>query len=422
MASGAFPVGLASRQLGVEWNHYLTRRYPIPVPPDVLIQPDFPPEARQADSFVFESVDGGLANNDPFDYAQYALMGGPPTPASGETVEQVIIMVAPFPDRPKFPPEGTPSPAVTAIVRALFPALVNQSRFRSSELAPAIDERDFSRFLIAPLRRIPRTEESDNVPPPERFSIACGLLGGFGGFLDEKFRAHDFQLGRRNCQNFLRTSFLVPGNNRIVGNPGSEGGSLPVIPLLGSAAQPVPLPIWPQMSEHDFAVFCDRMVARIDAVVPRLINSQTRSVKLRAALRMGWHLFLRSRTINFMRLAILSDLIRRDQIKSWEAPGQIKPQLKQYERPPEDAQAIIAELVNPAFDFRTPHGISKKTRLLPEFVEAVLLSLTGPEVPTNFRVWQSADGYVLFARRPSFLRRLKIVRWFNSWWNAPTID
>lgn len=93
-------------------------------------------------------------------------------------------MVAPFPEPPEFMPEGSPSPSVSAILRSLFPSLVNQARFRASELAPAVNERDFSRFLIAPpLRRIPRTSDTQAPAqdmPQERLAIACGLLGGFG--------------------------------------------------------------------------------------------------------------------------------------------------------------------------------------------------------------------------------------------------
>jgi hypothetical protein len=50
----------------------------------------------------------------------------------------------------------------------------------------------------------------------QRYTIACGLLGGFGGFLAEDFRALDFQLGRRNCQEFLRSTFGLPASNKIL--------------------------------------------------------------------------------------------------------------------------------------------------------------------------------------------------------------
>jgi hypothetical protein len=426
LASGAFPVGLASRRLSFAWTHYLKRRYPIPVPPEVTIQPNFPPDIeQQCEAFTFESVDGGLVNNDPFDYAQYALMGGPATePANGQTVERAIVMVAPFPEPPEFPPEGSPSPAVTAIVRALFPALVNQARFRTSELAPAVNERDFSRFLIAPSRRIPRTDspaKADEQVPLERFPIACGLLGGFGGFLDEKFRAHDFQLGRRNCQQFLRNSFLVPPDNVIVRRPGITEMQ-PVIPLVGSAAKPIRMRRWPQMAQGDFLRLCDRMIKRIDVVVPRLLNAQTPSIKLRAALKVGWRVFLRSRIIEFVRLTMLADLVRRGQIEGWDAPASLDEMVATNGRSRDDVQAIIAELIDPGFDFRTPEGIANKAHLPTMFVDAVLRELSREQIPTPVRAWRDDRRYTLFSRRPGYFKRRRLIRWFNRWWNAPTVD
>jgi hypothetical protein len=61
------------------------------------------------------------------------------------------------------------------------------------EIVPASNPSDHSRFLIVPHRAIGDVEQ--------KHKIAYGLLGGF---LDEKFRAHDFQLGRRYCQRFLQ--------------------------------------------------------------------------------------------------------------------------------------------------------------------------------------------------------------------------
>src|SRR5207253_9213774 len=82
------------------------------------------------------------------------------------------------------------------------------ARFKPTELMPAMNPSDHSRFLIAPRRDVGGVAQ--------RYKIACGLLAGFGGFLDEKFRAHDFQLGRRNCQEFLRAIFGLPASNKIV--------------------------------------------------------------------------------------------------------------------------------------------------------------------------------------------------------------
>jgi hypothetical protein len=422
LASGAFPIGLASRKLSFSWDQYHHRRYPIPGGLGVDIRPDFPPSAGlHTGAFVFESVDGGLVNNDPFDYVQYALFGGPATgPALGRTVERALVMIAPFPEPPAFLPEGAPSPSVIAILRALFPSLINQARFRASEMAPAMSDRDFSRFLIAPLRRIPRTGDSSDPAedvPLERFAMACGLLGGFGGFLHEEFRAHDFQLGRRNCQQFLRSAFLLPADNVIVGR--SDGpAQQPVIPLVGSAADPIPLPKWPRIKQCDFDAISNRAAARIDRILPHLIEAQTRSKKLRAALKIGWKTFLRKRTISFVQQTMLADLVRRGQIEGWDPPTS----LNGAARPAEDANSVIAELINPAFDLRTPAGIAKATRLPEDTVARILGLLSRKDVPERVRAWSANGQYTLYARRPGFFARQRLTGWISRWWNAPTIN
>jgi hypothetical protein len=422
LASGAYPVGLASRKLGFSWDQYQTRCYPIPGGLDVDIQPDFPPDiGRLSNAFVFESVDGGLVNNDPFDYAQYALFGGPAgAPESGNSVERAIVMVAPFPEPPEFLPEGSPSPSVTSILRSLLPSLINQARFRASELAPAISARDFSRFLIAPLRRIPRTSPTQgpaNGTPPERFAIACGLLGGFGGFLDEKFRAHDFQLGRRNCQQFLRNSFLLPPDNVIVGRSGATE-MRPVIPLVGPAADPIPLPKWPQMTQAAFEQLCDRIEKRIDVIVPHFVDAHTQSIKLRIALKFGWKRFLRDHVISHVQQTMLADLVRRGQIEGCDPPLRLDEPVPS----PGDVAAIIAELINPAFDFRTPQGIAKATLLQTNVVSQALAALSRPEVPEKVRSWGANGQYTLYTRRPGFFETKRLTGWISRWWNAPTVN
>ena len=128
------------------------------------------------------------------------------------------------------------------------------------------------------------------------------------------------------------------------------------------------------MTERDFADLCNRMIERIDAITPRLIDSQSPSVKLRSALRTGWRLFLRSRTINYLRSTMLADLVRRGRITGWTRLSHSTLWLR-IPAIREDVQSIIAELINPAFDFRTPKGTSNKTGLPEDFVGEVLSSL-----------------------------------------------
>jgi hypothetical protein len=46
-----------------------------------------------------------------------------------------------------------------------------------------------------------------------KYPIASGALGGFSGFLHESFRQHDYLLGQRNAQAFLRWNFALPETN-----------------------------------------------------------------------------------------------------------------------------------------------------------------------------------------------------------------
>jgi hypothetical protein len=424
LASGAFPIGLAPRRLSYAACNYLNRALPINLRPGVFIRPSFPASLREpAAPFVFQTVDGGIVNNNPFDYAQYALFGGPPTEDQKSGRARAIIMVAPFPDPPKFLPENAPAPTLAAILRALFPTLVNQARFRMSELAPALDERDYSRYLISPRRRIPRAarpRDGDAGAPEERFAIACGALGGFGGFLSESFRAHDFQLGRRNCQLFLAESLTARAGG-IVQGAAARSGEIPVIPLFGSAAEIVPLPRWPQLDRDTFNQLGRRIQMRLDAVVPALIDGQTRSRRLRFFMRRGWSWFLRTPTRRYAQAMMLSDLVHRRQISDYEPEETVIAPLLAAGHSRDDVAGVIGELINPAFRFRTEEGIAAALDVTPKFVHATLTALMHKRVAPHLRSSRDVAGWAMWTRRPGFLERQKLFRPIFRWWNAPTV-
>jgi predicted acylesterase/phospholipase RssA len=198
LASSAFPIGLAPREIAAPISGYKKRSYPI-ARGAAALEPDFPKPwlaALGSKGFVFLNVDGGLINNNPFDYAQYALMGDSAAGKTGaDDSDRAVIMVSPFPEPPAFLPDEQPAAELVSVIRALFPALIDQSRFKTAELVPAMDPDDHSRFLIAPHRNIGGVEQ--------RYKIACGLLGGFGGFLDEDFRpmtsSSDDAIARPSC-------------------------------------------------------------------------------------------------------------------------------------------------------------------------------------------------------------------------------
>jgi hypothetical protein len=281
-----------------------------------------------------------------------------------------------------------------------------------------LDPSDHSRFLIAPQRKINGIEQ--------RYAIACALLGGFGGFLDETFRAHDFQLGRRNCQAFLRSTFGLSPDSDIVGNLRGQKefelsaapGKYAIIPRLGDALPEVALPEWPRMSQADFIVLMRRIKGRLSTLAPRFVQAQTASRFFRALGRVGLWLG-QDRVLEYVRLAILSDLVRRDQIEGWELPPMPGESL-------DDVRLVLAELANPAFTFRTVEGITKRTHLDPAFVMGALGRLETVDDSRPFLVWQGKfEGqqvFTLASRKPGRLRWLPGISQIGDLLEAPTID
>jgi hypothetical protein len=416
LASSAFPVGLAPRLLSAQLEEYTKRSYPVPGGL-ASTKPGFPIRFGP-DGFVFLNVDGGMVNNNPFDYAQCALMPKPQAVLTEAAVaNRAVIMVSPFPEPPTFLPEGRPTAELVAVMQALSPTLIDQARFKPAELMPAMDPNDHSRFLIAPDRNINGVEQ--------RYKIACGLLGGFGGFLDEKFRAFDFQLGRRNCQQFLRATFGLSASNKIVavlkGQTAfqlADGlGKYAIVPCLGDALPEVPLPQWPRMSEADFDLLMRRLKGRFDKIVPHFVRAQTASRFFRLLGRIGLYLG-KGRVLDYVRLAILTDLVRRDQIAGWQLPAPL-------DQRGDDVRAVLAELASPSFSFRTPDGIATSTHLAREFVAGTLAALQADGIQKPLRVWQgSVSGrqvFTLESRKPGWFKSLPVIRQVVNWLDVPAI-
>jgi hypothetical protein len=136
----------------------------------------------------------------------------------------------------------------------------------------------------------------------EETDIASAGLGGFAGFIDSTLRMHDFQLGRRNAQKFLRDHLVVHRDNEIVRDwvrwfepqqkladfqPMAQRGSDPavrdpefvqLIPLFGTARDPVSLRPWPQVT-------CKAVHARLAGPLDQRTERLTKSL-VRRGFRM----------------------------------------------------------------------------------------------------------------------------------------
>ena len=298
-ATGAFPIFLAPRILERDRTDYDVPMWES-VNPHVRkngqIAPAWP--AGMGAKFRTLNVDGGVIDNDPFDLAHDYLAclnvarnlatAANENPREMTEANAAVITVAPFPSTFKF--NGCPTMAGGEVGKALgslASVLITQSRFFGESLALMLDPRNSSRFMISP---------SDDTLPAGQPALQCASLGAFGGFFDRKFRAHDFLLGRRNCQWFLRTQFVLPETNPLIGaglaglsaerkasfavppehgKAASTGLTLyPIIPLVTPELEkPIPAPLRERMGLAALDDIVTLIYERGRAVIPALAKN-----------------------------------------------------------------------------------------------------------------------------------------------------
>ncbi len=211
LATGAFPVGLRPRiveRTDASWYAFsgcvgyddpATGAF-VPIAPD-----SFSDEVP----YRFASVDGGTIDNEPLELARRYLAGRDlRNPRDGQAADKAVVLVAPFPNFQQAPPFSGDLKLVHLLPQ-LSSMLIQQARFKPDELELAANDKVFSRFMISPVR------EGDGSDAARKYPIACGVMGGFGGFIHESFRRHDYLLGRRNAQAFLRWNFALPDTNPL---------------------------------------------------------------------------------------------------------------------------------------------------------------------------------------------------------------
>jgi hypothetical protein len=207
-------------------------------------------------------------------------------PRAGDKADRAVLMIDPFPDPVDCEKPYPAQDDLAGVIAGLATAFIDQARFRAEDLVLAQHEDVFSRFLIAPIRR------SALGKPAEPFPLASGSLGAFGGFLSRAFREHDFQLGRLNCQRFLRKSFMLYAENPLFNcwsqNPTARVNEeyrkldtdpedrsrkrwfRSIIPTLeGTAKDPIPPPRWPAFSAAELEELRRQIGERADALVSR---------------------------------------------------------------------------------------------------------------------------------------------------------
>ncbi|NJO67529.1 MAG: hypothetical protein HC826_00685 [Rhodospirillales bacterium] len=175
-------------------------------------------------------------------------------------------------------------------VVSLLPILRAHAQFKPSEVAQALNNADRSWSLISPDREKQGGRAS-------RTWHRMGFLG-FAGFLNAQFRMHDFQLGRVNCQRFLRDQLYVHVDNPLVkpwvqrmeGDPATISAYRPsvcmpdrcrrpsnehvqVIPLVDKVRMRLQPRPWPRLDgRRDIATLAPLMSARARVIVPATVR------------------------------------------------------------------------------------------------------------------------------------------------------
>ncbi|MGH7120174.1 MAG: patatin-like phospholipase family protein [Acetobacteraceae bacterium] len=257
-ATAAFPLGFPPRRLTRPLDHYRYRVASVPGDEEhpasklVALVPDWEAIQKWAGGglptdYQFLAVDGGTTDNEPIELARTTLAGvSGRNPREGMKANRGVVLIDPFAGAAEMAPQlGITLPE---LVRPLVGAVLQQTRYDTRDLLLATAPEVYSRYMISALR----DGETGNL------ALATAGLGAFIGFASDAFRRHDYLLGRRNCQNFLHDTFVLPEaspvfQNCLEGVPLLEygfndptGNYMPIIPLVGTARIREALDPWPR--------------------------------------------------------------------------------------------------------------------------------------------------------------------------------
>jgi hypothetical protein len=301
IASGAFPIGLASRHIKKIPGRYIkahldkiydsvkTTRYEIVKQIDV------------SKDYQFSAVDGGVLNNEPFEQVNEVLTERIRNlSAKNRNMHQkAIVMIDPFPNFQNQNKDYQNPINVIQAANQLISTLLNQGRFKDPTLI-----RNFASSNVLGMV-FPSREGEDK-------TLATGAIEGFAGFIDKSFREHDYQLGRKNCQSFLRSYFYVryedkanhPAFNdwkrqdekwRRFGQTIDLIDRIPLIPdlrlqlIVGIGADhdtinTLPMPRFPKISKEDILKYREAIEYRISKIFRhslRRVITNKRTIRLK---------------------------------------------------------------------------------------------------------------------------------------------
>lgn len=293
-ASSAFPIGFPPRRVKRPLTDYRYRVEPMPddhasttgqADPDddlgcIPLNPDW--QALQdwfgaglPDDCSVLAVDGGVTDNEPIELARVALAGvNGRNPRNGLKANRGVVLIDPFAGSARMPAKSaTTDLTIAKLLGDLVTILPQQTRYDSRDLLLATHPDVYSRFMIAACGRGFVGDKA----------LATAGLDAFLGFACEAFRRYDYLLGRRNCQDFLRKTLVLPEQSAVFANcmdgvpldeyvvSDSSGRYLPLIPLVGDLAKDEELDPWPK-GTLDPAIYRDAIKERYGRLVEKELH------------------------------------------------------------------------------------------------------------------------------------------------------
>jgi hypothetical protein len=213
-------------------------------------------------------------------------------------------MIDPFPSDPPAISGSVINelPVIEKLIPALLGSLRNQALFSQDLLYAALDPSVYSRFLVSPSRYELIDGEYISASEP----LASSTLGAFGGFISSSLRNHDYDLGKRNCYDFLQKHFSLPLSNPIVNYVEKNGLTekykkagwltsvtnsdgveelhmqiIPVIPATATGNNTMPIlqtpayPEWPRVYPDQLQELREMAYARFEKILDAYIDKMT---------------------------------------------------------------------------------------------------------------------------------------------------
>ncbi len=312
VATGAFPVGFKARLIERDTSEYEERI----AKNGLEISGKLKLNTSQATAYPFVVIDGGALNNEPIELARSVWAKKTKTPPANtdmnaatytaqeslkhvkaaegefrlvsqdnlEPGKNALIIIDPFPNYADIGNEPTiKDTSLSAMILPMISAVMSQNLFKPEEMIMACDKDNYTRFLIAPLRR----GEGGSIAAK---ALACAVFGGFGGFFSQDFRKHDYHLGRKNAQRFLTHHFVFP-KEHIQALPGAnkasiktnEDGYVPMIPILPGTA------VEARQGEHNpWPTYSLKLLNRLEQLVNARVKVLTQRLPFIGTFSRKW--------------------------------------------------------------------------------------------------------------------------------------